>query len=131
MSRPLPWPFESERSNPTVRARRIAQSYRAALEKASPQLCEQVDEMALRYGETWISGQARIYNDDDLVSPRVAADLLCVSIPTVKRYRDTGRLTDYGEKGVASRFRVGDLRQLPTLPLGRPPRSKSHACAEG
>lgn len=98
--------------------------------KADPELCKQVDEMALRYGETWIDGQVAIHDDDELVTPRVAADILCVSIPTVKRYRDIGRLPDYGEKGVASLFRVGDLRRLPTLPLGRPPRSKLHTCAE-
>lgn len=114
------WPFENERGNPTARARRIAHSYRTALASVDPESCRRVDEMATRFGETWVDGRL-ILDDDELVSASIAASIACVSRQTIRRYEKLGRVPGYQVHGV-THYRVGDIRKLPAIPLGRPPR---------
>lgn len=128
MAKPQPWPFEVERGNPTAIARRIAQAYREALNLANPTLCSQVDDMARLYGQDWAIGGIA-YDDDELVTITEAARILCISGQTVRRHIRFGRLVNRAGVGETILVRVGDLRQLPTLPLGRPQRVPVTTCA--
>ncbi|HEY6021628.1 MAG TPA: hypothetical protein VIY48_17695 [Candidatus Paceibacterota bacterium] len=128
MAKPQPWPFEVERGNPTAIARRIAQAYREALNLADPALCQQIDEMARMYGQDWAVGD-HVHDDDELVNIVEAGRILCVSGQTVRRHIQAGRLENRALPGNPVLVRVGDLRQLPTLSLGRPPRVSVTTCA--
>jgi hypothetical protein len=70
------WPYPGD--SPLVRARKIAQSYRAHLHAASPDVCAAVDDMARAFGETWIVPRVVTVDDDDELSPAEAADYLCI-----------------------------------------------------
>ncbi len=118
-----PWPFERERANPTVRARRIAQMYRVALGEINPELRDQLDVTAEKYGESWVLNRAASYDDNDMVTARIAAEILCVSHVTVHRYYEEGILPGVKEDKII-KFRVGDLRALPARRLGRPPKGR-------
>ena len=48
---PPPWPWQAD--TPLERARRVAQFYRQALATTDRKVCEQVDELARRLGQSW------------------------------------------------------------------------------
>lgn len=103
------WPHPGD--SPLARARRIAQMYRQHLHAANPDLCDQADTTAQRFGETWVIPKVVTAHDDDMLDPADAADFLCTSTANIRRLRLAGRLnghdTDSGWK-----YKVADLRNL-------------------
>lgn len=103
------WPFPGD--NPLVRARKVAQMYRAHLRALSVDLCDEADATAVQFGETWAVPQVVTVDDHMLLTPAQAADWLCVSMDNVRRLRLTGRLP--GEKTRSGwRYRLADLKAL-------------------
>lgn len=103
------WPFPGD--SPLARARRIAQMYRQALNTANPQLCNDVDETACSFGETWAVPRLVIHRDDDLLRPIHAADFLCISPDALRLLRNRGRLIGELINGVWH-YRVHELRKV-------------------
>lgn len=103
------WPFPGD--TPLIRARKLAQAYRAHLKAAAPHLCAQIDEMAIHYGELWVVPRVVTTTDNDLLTPAEAADFLCVSTANVRRLRLAGRLHGVRIDG-QWRYRVAELRKL-------------------
>jgi excisionase family DNA binding protein len=81
--KPWPWPGDT----PTARRERIALSYRSALHKVAPELCNQLDEQMIEYGQRWVMPQVVPYQDDDLLTADQVADYLGVTVKTVYVYR--------------------------------------------
>jgi hypothetical protein len=103
------WPFPGD--SPLVRARKVAQMYRAALGAADEAMREQCDATAVGYGETWAVPRLVVYADDDLLRPADAADFLCVSTSALGMLRSRGRLRGVWD-GRMWLYRVAELRQL-------------------
>lgn len=103
------WPFPGD--SPLARARRIAHMYRSQLRAINQDNCDRLDHTAVGFGETWIVERPVIYQDDDLLGPRDAADYLCLSTDAVRVLRARGRLTGYSIDGVYH-YKFADLRQL-------------------
>lgn len=98
-----------------VRARKIAQSYRAHLHAAAPGICAEVDDMARAFGELWIVPRVVTATDDDELTPTEAADYLCITTAALRQLR--GRLRREGRQlGVKRsgewRYTVRELRAL-------------------
>lgn len=107
------WPYPGD--SPLVRARKIAQSYRAHLHAANPDICAAVDDMATAFGETWIVPRVVTATDDDELTAGEAADYLCISTAALRQLR--GRLRRQGRQfGVKRegewRYTVRELRDL-------------------
>jgi hypothetical protein len=77
MIRPWPW-----RDSPLQRRERVAQTYRAALERVAPDVCAELDAQMLTYGQRWLIPTVLIYGPDDLLSVELAADFAGVAIKT-------------------------------------------------
>ena len=103
------WPYPGD--NPLVRARKVAQMYRARLRALNEEACDQADAAAQQFGETWVVPKVVTAHDDDLLDPADAADFLCTSTANIRRLRLAGRLnghdTDSGWK-----YKGADLRNL-------------------
>jgi hypothetical protein len=103
------WPFPGD--NALVRARKVAQMYRAALGLASPDMQRQCDDTAAGFGELWVAPRQVVYDDDDWLRPADAADFLCVSRSGLNMLRTRGRITGrWDEQAGMWRYRVADLR---------------------
>lgn len=85
------WPYPGD--SPLARARRLAGAYRAALQTANPAACTDLDNLAQRWGETWLAPTPARHNLDDWLSPADAADLAAVTTNTLRQWRHRGRLT--------------------------------------
>jgi hypothetical protein len=104
-----PWPFPGD--NSTVRARKVAQMYRARLRALDPSACDEADATALQFGETWAIPKVVTVNDDDLLDPADAADFLCTSTANIRRLRLAGRLNGH-DTSDGWRYQVRDLKDL-------------------
>lgn len=113
------WPFEQGRRNPLLRARQIAHMYRVALGDQNPQLRDQCDDTAVKFGETWAIDRSELYEDDDHLTGAQAADVLCVSEGAVRQYRLRGRLRGF-QTPDGWRYQYSDVRSMSTVPMGRP-----------
>lgn len=101
-----PWPADTGLD----RARRVAQWYRHALGERAPGVCEQIDEMARRFGQTWALPTTQVYVDDDLLTAELAADLMHVQRRTIYHWRERGlRVTSTPD---GPRYRVRDLTEF-------------------
>lgn len=108
------WPFPGD--TPLVRARKVAQMYRARLRALDPAACDEADATARQFGETWVEPRLVTTMDDDLLDPADAADFLCTSTANIRRLRLAGRLNGR-ETAEGWRYRVADLKDLQN---GRP-----------
>jgi hypothetical protein len=81
-----PWPADS----PTDQARRVAQSYRAALLAQLPDECAALDRRMVELGQSWIAPQVHQYDPMDLLTVAEVADYCSVKINTVYEWRRRG-----------------------------------------
>lgn len=101
-----PWPKESQ----IDRARRVAASYRHALQVTAPDVCEHLDTAMRDFGQGWIAPGPQPYDDNDLLTAELAADFLYVKTRTIDAYQRRGlRVTDTVD---GPRYRVADLREF-------------------
>lgn len=99
MTRPWPWP-----ESPLARHRRVAQSYRAALEREAPAICRGLDEQMIAYGQSWVVPTAVIYDPDHLLTPELAAEYACCALKTIYEWRKRGMPTITTPDGIRVRF---------------------------
>ena len=100
---PWPWPGDS----PLDRARRVARTYRDALERVDPELCQQLDKRARELGQTWVQPRPLAHDHDDLLTAREVADMCDVMPNTVRQWKRRGLPTVDTPDG--ERYRVGDV----------------------
>ncbi len=103
------WPYPGD--TPLVRARKIAQMYRAHLRALNPDACDQADATAHQFGETWVAPKVVTAHDEDLLDPADAADYLCTSTANIRRLRLAGRLNGH-HTDCGWRYQVADLKKL-------------------
>lgn len=110
------WPFPEDSS--IERARRVAIAYRIALLEAAPEQCAILDTQMRYFNQAWVLGQQDAWDDDDLISGRVAAELLSVTPGAVRQYRLRGLLLGY-HTADGWQYRVADVRAFRLSPPGR------------
>lgn len=110
------WPFPDDSS--IERARKVAIAYRMALQEVSPEQCAVLDARMRHFNQAWILGQHDLWDDNDLVSGRDAAEMLSVTPGAVRQYRLRGLLRGYETAGGWA-YRVADLREFRLMPPGR------------
>lgn len=103
------WPYPGD--SPLVRARKVAQSYRAHLHAANPDVCAAVDDMVKAFGETWAVPRIVIHDRGALLTAAEAADYSCLSPAALRQLRRRGRLTGHQLDGCWY-YRVTDLDNL-------------------
>lgn len=99
-----PWPWAE---NAIKRRERVAHSYRAALERAAPAQCAEIDAQMLVYGQSWVVPRIVPYGADDLLSAELAADYAGVALKTMYSWRRNGLPSVTTPDGI--RFRFADL----------------------
>ncbi len=99
-----PYPGEA----PVVRARRIANAYRARLMLVDPEGMAELDALCERWGETWAMPRLCRWDEDDWLSVADAAEFICVQPDSIHKMRLRGRLTGKYEGG-RWLYRAGDL----------------------
>lgn len=105
------WPFPGD--SPLVRARKVAQMYRARLRALSLDACDDCDRTAVGFGEKWVAPRLVHYNDDDLLRPADAADYLCITTTALGLLRARGRLEGvYDEAKRMWRYRFAELLKV-------------------
>ena len=104
-SGPSAWPWPAD--TPLDRSRRVAQSYRDALERSDPAACHAIDAWAADHGQGWVRGQQWDYDDDHLFTLGEVADLAFVELRTVYRWHQLG--LPYTDTVDGLRVRAGDL----------------------
>lgn len=105
MSAKDPWPWPAD--TPTERARRVARSYRDALQRHAPEECEQLDERTRKLGQGWIIPAILTVDPDDLLTRFQAGDYCGVRAKTISEWRQRGLKVTPTPDG--DRYRVGDL----------------------
>lgn len=85
---PLAWPWPAD--TPLDRARRVASTYRAALEAISPEQCASLDAWAEDHGQGWVAPSPWPYADEDLLTLQEVADACHVELRTVYRWHQRG-----------------------------------------
>jgi hypothetical protein len=103
MIRPWPW-----RDSPLQRRERVAQTYRAALERVAPDVCAELDAQMLTYGQRWLIPTVLAYGPDDLLTAILTADYAGVSLKTVYVWRERGLPSIITPDGI--RFRFQDVQ---------------------
>lgn len=103
MSDPWPWPADL----PVDRARRIANSLLAELFEVRPEHARQHVAAAHRLGETWLGSALVTYDNDQAITTRQAAALLCVSEGVIRLWACTPHPTRPGHMLLARAGRRG------------------------
>lgn len=103
------WPYPGD--TPLVRARKVAQAYRAHLHATNPDVCAAVDDMARAFGETWAVPRLVIHDRDALLTAAEAADYTCLSPAALRQLRRRGRLAGH-HVGGHWYYRITDLDNL-------------------
>lgn len=103
MPKSWPWP-----DSPIKRRERVALSYRAALARADPVACKELDEQMVVFEQRWVVPQVVTHQDDDLLTAALAADYAAVSLRTVYVWRQRGLPSVDTPDGI--RFRFATLR---------------------
>jgi hypothetical protein len=103
VTRSWPWPADT----PLDRARRVAQSYRAALEVVDGRAVARLDAWAVEHGQSWVAGGAIDYDPDELLTISEAADTAHVQVKTIYQWHQRGLVYTRTVDGV--RVRAGDL----------------------
>jgi hypothetical protein len=121
------WPYPGD--SPLARARRLAQAYRAALADTDPGACDQLDERARTWGETWIVPAVITHDLDDWLTPTQAADLACVDPAHLRTWRHRGRLTGRQRPDGGWEYQARDILELLTNRRRRPRQLRSTTTA--
>lgn len=85
---PDPWPWPAD--TPTERARRVALSALAELEKVAPERARTFVDRITGMGEPWLRRAIVRYQDDDLLTAAEVADVCGVQPGTVDQWRHRG-----------------------------------------
>jgi phosphatidylserine/phosphatidylglycerophosphate/cardiolipin synthase-like enzyme len=99
-----PWPADT----PLEIARRLLQSYRAALHIAAPDACSSIDEQAEQYGQGWVVPRIETVNPDDLLTAVDAAELVGVKVQVIYQWAYRDHIARH-ETPDGPRYRVADL----------------------
>lgn len=83
-----PYPGDS----PIARARRLLLAYRQRLLEVSPHDAAELDELAVRWGETWVIPRAMPWAPGDWLDAAAAADMAGLTPAAIGRLRRRGRL---------------------------------------
>jgi hypothetical protein len=83
-----PWPWAGDTA--LRRRERVAASYRAALAKADPHACAELDATMLDLGQRWIVPTVCTYGPDDLLTAELVSDYASVSVKTVYQWHKDG-----------------------------------------
>ena len=110
------WPYPQD--GPAERARRVALAYRARLARLSAEAAAECDELAARYGETWMLDQPEVDDDQELTTTE-AAQLVGVSPGTIRNwacaqhpeYPDRPLLPRYGRRGRERTYLARHVRE--------------------
>lgn len=103
MNDPWPWPGDS----PLDRARRVARTYRDALQRADPRACDQLDARCRELGQNWTVPKPMTFGTDDLLDLDEVADMCDVKPDTVRQWRRRGLPTVDTPDG--TRYQVADV----------------------
>jgi hypothetical protein len=98
-----PWPADSTLD----RSRRVAQSYRAALERSDPETAAAIDAWAVDHGQGWVVGSTWEYDENALLTFAEVADLASIELRTVYAWHRRG--LPYTDTVDGLRVRAGDL----------------------
>ncbi|MCX5066637.1 hypothetical protein OOJ91_12185 [Micromonospora lupini] len=90
------WPNHLD--NPTHRARAVARMYRAHLRAARPDLCDQADGTARRFGETWPLEREELIEPEQELTTAEAAALVNVPPATIRKWACLDHPERPGEK---------------------------------
>ncbi len=109
------WPNWTE--GPTDRSRAVARMYRAMLNTARPDLCQQADDTATGFGETWMLEQPDTINPDQELTAAEAAALINVPPNTLHKWAamnhpdhpDRPLLPRFGKRGRERTFIAGKV----------------------
>lgn len=101
-----PWPADTA----VDIARRLLQSYRAALEDRDPDVCRQLDDRATALGQGWVRPRLEVWGDDDLLTTAEAAELAVVTTEVIRQWASRGYLTRLTAPDGSRRWRAGDVR---------------------
>jgi len=101
--------------------------YRAALGLTNPVHMAELDAVISGYGERWMLDRTINYNDDDMVDPATAADILGVTVGTLRQYRNRGRIRAT-KTSDGWRYQVKDIREFGPVNLGRKKRESLAEC---
>jgi len=104
-SGPPAWPWPAD--TPLDRARRVAQSYRAAAAIVDPETIAALDAWAVDHGQGWVVGHQDTYDEDELLTVSEAADWAHVQVRTVYMWHRRG--LPYTDTVDGIRVRKGDL----------------------
>jgi excisionase family DNA binding protein len=97
-----PWPFPADTA--LARARRVAQSYRSALQLVDPVGCQRLDEQMIRFGQRWVAPTVVVYGDDDWLTAEQVADYAGVRLSTAYEWRTRGLPSVRTNEGVRFQF---------------------------
>ncbi|RKR92796.1 hypothetical protein BDK92_7278 [Micromonospora pisi] len=78
------WPNPTD--GPAQRARAIARMYRTHLRAQNTRLCDQADEVAAEFGETWMLEREQLVEPEQEVTTAEAAELVHVQPHTIRQW---------------------------------------------
>src|SRR4029077_14471417 len=110
------WAFPGD--SPMARMRTLALAYRAiGVTSESPATraqCEQLDALAARFGEKWLTPHEVAYSDDDYIDREDVAVLLAIKLNSVSKLAKRRNLKTYPVAGDKRRkqYRAGDIYLL-------------------
>lgn len=117
--RPDAWPWPADTT--LDRARRVAQAYRQALLKATPDECARLDAQMAAVGQAWVLPAANTHEPMDLLTADLAAEEMRVARRTIYAWREKG--LPVVETPDGPRYRVADLHEYVTAQRRRRARS--------
>lgn len=106
---PWPWPSDTH----LERARRVARSYREALEAVNPGACENLDRKVEEFGQNWIRPEIDLSPEEwELLSARDLEVMVGVPASTIRAWAAKGKLTKRCTSDGAPVYLVEEVRQL-------------------
>ena len=79
------WPQKWRSDSPRERDRRVAHSYRHALQQIAPDVCAELDAMFVDYGQAWVTPRP-VMNMDATLTVAEAADFAGVTVFAVYKW---------------------------------------------
>lgn len=102
-----PWPFPADTQ--LERARRILQSYRAALLSVDPEHCRLLDQRAVQLGQGWVKPmESDVVDLDEALTAEQIGELLSVAPRTVRMWGYRGHVERLDDDG-KPRYRFRDV----------------------
>ena len=102
------WPW---RDSPQARLRRIVESYRLALLRAAPEVCQSIDEKMIEYGQRWVCSETIIESERLISGPEVAEEFGIEAFNVrdwARRHPDQIPVRGRDRRG-RNLFRLGDI----------------------